>query len=244
MICGGHQCPPFFGIMKINRAKLHSIYRYAINLLYPNVCPRCGKIIGYNDDFCGDCLGCITPFTGKFDIPYTDRFAAYCVYDDNIRPAVLDLKDTDCGNSYYAFAYRIAETLRNEGFGCDADYIVPIPMSRRSMRKRGYNQTELMAKELRYMIGVPYANVLMKVRETKEQKSVEGRERAENVSGAFGISPKAPDIKGRTLLIIDDLCTTGSTLSEAARVLKENGAAKVYAVSFAKTMFEKKGRNG
>ena len=224
--------------MKIDRSKLHRIYRYSVNLLYPNVCPRCGKYIDYNDDFCKECLGCITPYEGDTVIPYIDRFTASCVYDDNVRPALLEFKQTDCGNTYYAFAFRIAAAIREAGFGTDAHYIVPIPMTRRSQRARGYNQTALIARELRYMINVPYANVLIKVRETKAQKSTSGRERADNVRDAFGISPKAPDIKGGTLLLIDDLCTTGSTLSEAAKVLKENGAEKVYAASFAKTLMK------
>ncbi|MBQ9384195.1 MAG: ComF family protein [Ruminiclostridium sp.] len=227
--------------MKTDRAKLHSIYRYLINWLYPNVCPRCGKIIDFNDDMCGECLSRITRYAGNSVIPNIDAFTAFCVYDDDVRPMVLEFKNNDCGNTAYAFARCIAGALRSAGLGTDADYIVPIPMSGRSLRRRGYNQIELIVKELRYMINVPYANVLIKVRETNEQKSMKGAARLENVRNAFGISPKAPDIRGKTMLLIDDLCTTGSTLSEAAKVLKANGAGKVYAASFAKTIRNKKG---
>ena len=219
----------------MDRAKIHRIYRYIIDWLYPNVCPCCGGYIDHDADFCEDCKSWITPYSGNDTVTGADGFTAYCVYDKHIKGAILAFKKERCGNSYYAFACGIAEAVRKSGFADDTDIIVPIPSSKRSLRERGYNQTELIAKELRFLLGVPYRRVLAKTKDTKVQKSLGMSERTENVSGAFALSAEAPDIKGKRLLVIDDVCTTGSTLTEAAAVLKAAGAGKVYTAAFAKT---------
>ena len=206
-----------------------------LDWLFPNICPCCERIIEYNKDFCEDCLNSLTIYRDKMDIPYVDGFTAYCLYDGNSSPAILKFKHTDAGNSYYAFAYRIAEAMKRDGFDGTFDFIVPIPMTKKSLKERGYNQAELMAKELRYMINVPYANVLIKIKQTAQQKTLDRQGRAENLKGAFAVDPKYSDLTGKCLLLIDDVCTTGSTFTEAAKVLRENGAERVYAVSFAKT---------
>ena len=114
------------------------------------------------------------------------------------------------------------------------DVILFVPMTAADKRKRGYNQTELIAKELHYILEKPCLNALVKVRETRSQKSLNENERRENVKNAFSV--KNPEkLKGKNVLVIDDVCTTGSTLSEAARAIKAAGAGKVYAAAFAKT---------
>ena len=86
-------------------------------------------------------------------------------------------------------------------------------------------------------MNVPYKNVLIKSKETKMQKSIKNAsERRENVADAFSVSHKAGDITGKSILLIDDLCTTGSTLENAAKALNNAGVKRVIAASFAKTM--------
>jgi len=226
--------------MSVDRAKLHKVYRYLLDWIFPNICPCCEKIIEYDKDFCDECADSLTLYTGKTEIPFVDGFTAYCVYDDNISPAILKFKKTDRGNSYFAFANRIMLAMKQSDFKEIFDYIVPIPMSKTSLENRGYNQSELMAKELRYMINIPYANVLMKTRETAVQKSLDRKGRADNLKGVFAVDPKFGSVSGKNFLLIDDVCTTGSTFTEAAKTLKENGAKNVYAVSFAKTPDKRK----
>ena len=221
----------------MNRAKLHRIYRYAIDWIYPNVCPCCGKYIDHDDAFCDECGDALTRFSGSYTVPDADGFAAYCIYNDAVKGAILEFKRERCGNSYYAFARGIADAVAASPFAGCIDMIVPVPVSGKSMKSRGYNQAELIAKELRWLIGVPYGNVLVKTRETKVQKRLGMSERSGNVAGAFAVSDRAGDVAGKRLLVIDDVCTTGSTLSEAARTLKAAGADKVYAAAFAKTEF-------
>ena len=232
----------YYITMKMNRSKLHRIYRYLIDWLYPNICPCCNKHIAHDADFCESCKSSITRYTGSSAVSYTDGFAAFCVYDDFIRPAVLEFKKNDCGNTYYAFACGIDTAVKESVFCGDFDIIVPIPITDAKMSERGYNQTELIARELRFLMDIPYNKVLIKVKDTSEQKSLKGAaERKANTEDVFAVSSKAGDIKGKRILLIDDVCTTGSTLASAAKVLKEAGAGKVYAASFAKT--EKKQRD-
>lgn len=214
--------------------KRHDFYRFLINFIYPNICPCCGKIIGYNDAFCGECAETLESITTSVKIEYADDFAAFCVYDGNASRAIVRFKNDPCGNSAYAFAYGIFRAISEKGFAGYVDEIVYIPMTREDYDKRGYNQTELIARELHFMMNVPYQNALVKLRKTRHQKELSGEERRSNVTGAFAAA-EGLRFDGKNVLIIDDVCTTGSTLSDAARALREAGAERVFTASFAKT---------
>ncbi len=213
---------------------LHSIYRWFINLFYPNICPCCEEIIDYNDDFCDECKNEMILYKGDFNIEYADKFVAYCIYEGKIRNAVRKFKYDYCGNAYYAFAYCILQALYRESLFSEIDEVTFIPMTKSALKERGYNQTKMIADEVHKQSGIPINNILIKVKNTRSQKSLKGAERKNNIKGAFQVKENI-DLKGKCILIVDDLCTTGSTLSEAARVLKEAGAEKVIAASFAKT---------
>ncbi|MBO5384142.1 MAG: ComF family protein [Ruminococcus sp.] len=213
----------------------HEVYRFLINFLYPNICPCCEEIIDYNDDFCDKCRNQIVLYNDEFSVVNADHFVAYCAYKGKIRNAIRIFKYEPCGNSYYAFAFGIVQALRRNQLTNGIDAVTFIPMIKSDERKRGYNQTKLMAKEIHYLLDIPCIDVLQKIRRTKKQKSMKASERFSNVDGAFDIKPCKYDIKGKCILVIDDLCTTGSTLSEASRVLKSAGAKTVIAASFAKT---------
>ena len=213
---------------------LHEKYRFILNFIYPNICPCCETIIEYNDDFCDKCRGKLIMFHENFHIEYVDKFVAYCYYEGNIRHAIRKFKITAKGNSYYAFAFGIVQALRREQLTKNIDCVVYIPMRKNAQKERGYNQVELIAKEIHHLLNIPVCNALLKSRPTKSQKSLKAAERAINVKGAFSVIDVS-DVKGKCILLIDDLCTTGNTLSEAARVLKEAGASEIIAASFAKT---------
>ena len=213
---------------------LHEIYRFLISYLYPNICPCCEKVIEYDEDFCDRCKNKITPFYDDFEIAHTDAFVAYCYYEGRIRYVLRKYKINPCGNTYYAFAFGIVQALRRKQLTKGIDAVVFIPMTEEALKMRGYNQVEYMADEVHHLLNIPVLPALVKCKATKSQKSLGVEERKVNVKGAFKLAPQI-DINGKKLLLIDDLCTTGNTLSEAARVLREAGAASVIAASFAKT---------
>lgn len=214
--------------------KRHDFYRFLINFIYPNICPCCGEIIGYNDAFCGGCAETLELCTVNTKIKFADDFAAFCIYKDNAAQAVQHFKDEPCGNTAYAFAHCIFRAITEKEFAECVDEIAFIPMTREDHNRRGYNQTELIARELHFMMNIPYRNALVKLRKTRRQKELSGEERKQNIAGAFAAA-QGLRFDGKNVLIIDDVCTTGSTLSDAARALREAGAERVFAAAFAKT---------
>lgn len=113
--------------------------------------------------------------------------------------------------------------------------LVPIPLSRMGLRARGYNQSEILAREISSHLGTQYEvrNLLFKVRETETQHSIKNRRaRLQNLRGAY--AAKDPDeVSGKNILLIDDITTTHATLAEARRVLRLAGARKVLAFTIA-----------
>lgn len=198
--------------------------RKILHLFFPNRCPLCSEIIGENDRFCPDCTGKITLYTGKFRISGATECFSALEYNKAVMPAVFLLKKGNCGNSAHAFGIYLADVLKNNHISEKIDIIVPVPMSKKSRRKRGYNQSELIAETVSAETGIPVRRAVQKIRDTKEQKTLGQAGRKLNLKGAFQLTE---DISGKRILLIDDICTTGSTLSEIAMLCRKNGAEDV-----------------
>jgi len=112
--------------------------------------------------------------------------------------------------------------------------LVPIPLSSSKLRKRGYNQSEILAKELSQKFNFPVHDLLSRTRETKTQVGLSNEKRKLNVQGAFSIKTENIKLKTKNILLVDDIATTGSTLLEAARVLKKGGVDKVFGLTLAR----------
>lgn len=115
------------------------------------------------------------------------------------------------------------------------DMLLPVPVHRHKLNIRGFNQAGIIADAFAALSGIrAEPDLLIRTRETRMMRSLSPEERRENIRGAFEIRPRRkPDIAGRSLLIIDDIYTTGATIDEIARVLKAAGAAKVDFLTFA-----------
>ena len=111
--------------------------------------------------------------------------------------------------------------------------VVPVPLHPARLRERGFNQAELLAKILAQKINIPLGRALERIRYTTTQTAFDRVERMENLYGAFRLRKKI-GVRGLHVLLVDDILTTGSTLSECARVLREAGAQSVYAVTAAR----------
>lgn len=112
------------------------------------------------------------------------------------------------------------------------DALVPVPLHKTRRRERGYNQAELLTQGLGSVLGIPTTpSILRRIRHTPSQTRLDRRARAENVKGAFAVTEPTV-MGGKTILLIDDVYTTGATLNECARVLREAGAHAVYALTF------------
>lgn len=205
-----------------------------LHLLYPTRCPVCGSFININDKFCPECSKKLAPFTGAFAIDGAAGFYAAFVYDKNISPAVILMKKGICGNADYALGQALGEKLMECRLP-HIDGIIPVPLYSADRRRRGYNQAKLIARHVSKVINAPVIkNAVIKHRATAQQKLLSGKERRENLKGAFCV--KAPElIKGKSLLILDDVCTTGSTLSELTKLLRSSGAKEIFCAACCKT---------
>ncbi|MDE6835259.1 MAG: ComF family protein, partial [Ruminococcus sp.] len=141
-----------------------------------------------------------------------------------VLPAVHLLKDGICGNSAYTFGAYLAEVLKNNDISSKIDIIVPVPLSEVSRRKRGYNQSFLIAEVVGVELNKPVRCSVSKIRETEEQKTLSKAGRRLNLKNAFQVTE---NISGKRILLIDDITTTGTTLSEIAILLRKNGAENV-----------------
>lgn len=113
------------------------------------------------------------------------------------------------------------------------DVLTPIPLGQQRMKERGYNQAAMIAKPLAETLGVEYApNALKRCKETRSQVGLSKKERQKNVLGVF----QAAGVGGKTILVLDDVSTTGSTLSSAAQALRSAGAKDVYALTVARAL--------
>ncbi len=202
-----------------------------------NLCPSCAKTVTLNDGatcpVCGRktksdglCLEC------KAHAPAFDRAVSALVYKDGGAALVMKFKR---GGAYLKnyFADLLAPKCRTfEG----ADAVCFIPMTAKAERKRGYNQAELLAKELARRLNLPLVRVLEKVKDTAEQKSLTKKERESNLKGCFSAHKR--DVEGKSFIVADDVMTTGATAEEAAHLLKRKGAAHVYFAAAASVEYD------
>lgn len=208
--------------------------RHILHIFFPNRCPVCGEIIGAMERFCAGCKDGLTPFTGDFHLDGALSFTACFDYDEHIKPAVFLLKNGIAGNAAYALGGELADKLIAEGVAEDIDVIVPAPMYKSDLWRRGFNQAYLIAKELGAQLHLPVSpHALTKPCRTAPQKDLDKHSRSINLRNAFAIG--SDDIKGKRVLLVDDICTTGATLRELTAVLNKNGAASVRCACCCKT---------
>jgi len=126
---------------------------------------------------------------------------------------------------------RLGEILKKEEFSKGFDYIMPVPLHYSRKRERGYNQSKIIAREISESTSVPIAEkVLIRKKKTKDQTHLSPEERERNVRGAFVVRADST-LQGKKVILVDDVMTTGATLKECARVIKEAGAREVVGVT-------------
>lgn len=223
---------------KINGiSRIYLLKRWLLDFAYPNRCPFCDKIISFDEYHCSGCGSFFAPPPQQEAPELLDGFTAFTSYDIVSRAFVSKIKNENNGYAISAAAYMIYKRIKEEG-AVDYDYITYVPMRKRDIFKRGYNQTKILAKELSGLLGLKFVTLLKKNKDTLEQKKLSAKERKENVKGVFSAASKGLDLTGRRILILDDVCTTGSTLSECAKALRSAGADYVAAAVFAKTQLK------
>ncbi|HVI41427.1 MAG TPA: ComF family protein [Anaerovoracaceae bacterium] len=189
-------------------------------------CGRCGKILqaDYGPDLCTDCMDAEHVFEKGFT----------CVeYGTVERELIHQFKYKDKAYLGRKFAEIMYDRLQAEEL--EPDFIIPVPMFGRKERKRGYNQAAVLAASLAKYMGRPYAGkLLVRVVETEAMSRLSALGRRRNIQEVFSVPDYKKDmLTGKTILLVDDIYTTGSTVDACAAALLESGAAKVFVFSFA-----------
>lgn len=142
-------------------------------------------------------------------------------------------------NPYFARALGEMMYDRIEPLDLEFDIVTSVPLHRKKLRERGYNQAELLAKEVAKRAGAPYVSALVRTRYTKPMSKVSGAERSMNLSSSkeesvFAFKPSCREVvSGKRILLIDDIYTSGATADSCARVLRKNGAKTVFVLTVA-----------
>ncbi len=199
--------------------------RKTLKAITPPVCRRCGRPILPEESGQNGCPGCINWQNTL------DGLRAPFLFQGLIRDAVHELKY----NNFRAISYELAKLMR-ECFRNDqvpGDVLVPVPLHPEKLLDRGYNQSALLARELGLMCGLPVVEgSLIRTKYTPAQaRSVSAKERQENVSGAFECRDER--LKGKKVILIDDVSTSGATLNACAAAIKDKGAETVWGITVA-----------
>lgn len=246
-----------------NRLNFKKLINLLKDTLYPCRCPSCRRIV-YNEAFCDNCWKklvfiekpicsiCGEPLDIKTNQSilcghclnkkhYFNKAVSVFIYNRTIARAIYRLKfDRKIFLSKF-FAKFIVKNVKE----FDSDYIVAVPIYKNRLEERGYNQSLLLVKEISKIINVPYIeDAILKIKNTLPQTKLTTNKRKTNLKSAFKINEKYRDlIKDKNILIIDDVLTTGATVDECAKILKKNGAGRVFIGAIARTTLNKKFKN-
>lgn len=207
------------------RKALEIISRGLKEVIFPrdNKCLICKK-----EEVEGICNKCRNKITYSYDSDDEISIGYYC---GPLKELILQLK---CKGNFEAgdvLVNLIKDKVREYK---DDYYITYIPISQESLKSRGFNQCEYIAKELGFICDIEVINTLKRIKDTKVQKTLSREERLENLKGAFAATDKRL-IEGKNLILLDDVITTGATLNEAKRILKECNVRKIKILTLAKS---------
>ena len=208
-----------------------------LDLLFPPRCVFCRKFVKSGKRLiCDDCRTAL-PYTRMGGEQHGDHFSI-CVaplyYEGEVRDSLLRYKFHDATGYADAYAELLADCIRQNLAG-RYDLISWVPLSKKRLKERGYDQAMLLALSTALRLDDVAVSTLKKVKDVEKQSTVGSEEkRRANIAGAYE-AEDAELIAGKRILLIDDIVTTGSTLSECAATLKEAGAAEVLCAAVARS---------
>jgi len=211
-----------------------NLFTVLLDLMYPPKCPFCGRVVK-EQGVCEACLKSL-PRTGTSCKRKGDYFTL-CVsplyYRDNVRESLLRFKFQNCRHYAKTYAPMVAECIEKE-FNNKFDLISWVPVSRKRLRRRGYDQARLLAEEIAALYGIKAVSLLEKHRHVPAQSGISGAEkRKANILSAYRVIDH-DSACGKRILLIDDIITTGATLSECSKTLLLSGAEEILCATVAR----------
>lgn len=244
-------------LKKLNKI-IFKKFTWFLDILYPYRCPACKKIVN-SSGFCELCwkslifieepccfvcgkpidttvskgLICAECLKVRY---YFDRSFSVFVYNDTIAKSIFEFKFYQklfLGKFFTNFLYN-----KIKNFDEKIDFIIGVPMHYKKLIQRGYNQSVILAVELSKKLNIPHINnLIIKIKDTKAQVKLNSKTRKVNLRHAFKLNNKYKSlIKNKNILIVDDVFTTGSTINECSKILKNDACVnRVFAITIAKT---------
>ena len=229
---------------------MNRILKALIKAFYPQRCAYCGKPIAHDALMCIDCEKTLPRIEGKVcDKCGREKKVCSCknaennykrlvspfYFSGNVRKGIHAFKFRKCPDNAEAYSFEMAKVVNERLSDIKFDFITEIPMTAKSEKRRGYNQCELLAKGIGEILGIEHKkNILVKLYETPKQHSLKLFLRKGNLTGVFDVKDLY-EVDGKTILLCDDISTTGETLNECAKMLWLYGAKEVYCVAVALT---------
>ncbi len=217
-----------------------------LDFFLPWFCISCNKKLIEQEKFiCSECFCSIKEVDGNLlEKEYEIKFQSEGIISDFISLYLFE-KDKALQSLIHDLKYRgniragiylgnlIAKNYGEKILNWRADFIIPVPLYHLKKAERGYNQSYYISRGISNILSIPInTKILKRIRYTVSQTELSLIERIENVRGAFSIKKKNL-ISNKTIILVDDVITTGATISECGKVFKENGASKIYALSVA-----------
>lgn len=225
---------------------LGRLWNALLELLYPPgiLCLCCDRAVAPDaqDGLCDACIEALDELEAQREpqvmelAPGISYAAAAYPYTAQARRLVINLKYNHMRDAAVPLARAMAMLP-----GEEADLLVPIPTTKKRFRERGYNQAQVLCELVARETGMPMAEALIRTDERAAQVKLSGQSRRQNLTGTMKADER---VKGRRILLIDDVYTTGSTAAEAARALLEAGAVSVGIFTAAKSMYDKDSISG
>lgn len=206
---------------------MNKILRNIVAAFLPERCPYCNTNVNAGKPACPECRAQFPETIREGHViggyPYTAPFS----YNDIFADAVKRFKFN--GRTYYAekLAEQITNAVRENFDSIHFDCVTCVPMHKNQLKERGYNQSELLARNVAKQLKVPYEALLIKHKENLPQHSLTTSQKRDNVKGVYK-AVNTDKIKGNNILVIDDIITTGHTLGECCRILSKAGGGKIY----------------
>ena len=208
-------------------------------LVFPPCCLICGKLL--SEICCKDCkkriydkLNLKIESKNKKDY-YFEKHIYLFTYKDEIRNLILDYKFNDKSYLYELFSKIITKNEKICGILKKYDIIIPVPIHKKRKQKRGYNQSELITRQISKKIPslAHESTAIQKTKHNIEQSSLSKEQRKQNVKDVYKIINKEK-IENKNIVLFDDIYTTGNTVNEISKILKQNGANKILVLTIAK----------
>lgn len=198
---------------------VNKMFERVVDLIFPRRCVLCHRVIGLADEL-GLCELCRwQDFQNEMPLDEEEKGRCSLIYEDRLQQAIYRMKYNNCRSygTYFArwMAQEGAEWASQIGF----DRMTAVPLAKKRMKSRGYNQAEVIARELSRLCRVPYMELLERRKETRPQQGLGEELRRQNLAGAFAVRECEDDLK--RICVVDDIYTTGSTTQECIRVLRE-----------------------